>query len=121
MAAPARSSTVSGSIKGIAFLLVSGLLVYAGIQYGGPWFRYYLFKSDVSDMVRFPAPDAYALKTEIMGKAKADHVPLSADNLKVTGRRWRFRALASWKETADFFGWFRREFTFSFDENAEAP
>ncbi len=109
------------SIKGLFCLLVSGLLVYAAVQYGRPWFRYYLFKSDVSDMVRFPVQDADALKADIMEKAKDVHVPLSPENLSVSGSKWRFRAAASWSAGADFFGHYRREFNFTFDENAEAP
>ncbi|MDA8387588.1 MAG: hypothetical protein M0Z58_02850 [Nitrospiraceae bacterium] len=112
---------MSGSIKGFACLLVFALLIYAAIRFGGPWFRYYLFKSDVSDMVRFPARSADVLKAEIMEKAKEDHVPLSPDNLTVAGRPWRYRAAATWQESADIFGRYRREFTFTFDENAEAP
>ncbi len=97
------------------------MLIYAALQYGRPWFRYYLFKSDVTGMVRFPAQDAGTLKAEILEKAAKDHVPLSPENLSVSGRQWHFRAVASWSDSADIFGHYRRQFNFSFDENAEAP
>lgn len=107
--------------KRLFCLAAFGILVYSGVQYAKPWYRYILLKSAVSDMVKFPAQDADTLKAEILTKAEKYNVPLPPGNLMVTGQQYHYKAAASWTDSVDIFGLYHRDLAFSFDESSGTP
>ncbi len=92
--------------------------LYAGSQYGMPYFRYYRLKSDVSEIVRFPGYSAADIKARILEKAAEDGVTLDPDDVYVQVYGQHFDAQASWSEEVDLFGRYKRRLNFAFDVNA---
>ncbi len=92
--------------------------LYVGSQYGLPYFRYYRFKSDVSDMVKFPGSSAEDIKARILEKAAQDGVALDPDDVHVRANGLHFEAQASWSEEVNLFDRYKKQLNFAFDVNA---
>ncbi|MDA8091215.1 MAG: hypothetical protein M0Z61_13485 [Nitrospiraceae bacterium] len=110
---------MSGWIKGLFWFGIFFAAVYAGAQYGLPYFRYYRLKSDAADIVKFPINSADEVKAKIVEKAAEDGVPLDPANVSVQPDGSHFDAQANWSETVDLFGRYQKQLNFAFDVNAE--
>ncbi|MDA8085702.1 MAG: hypothetical protein M0Z75_03295 [Nitrospiraceae bacterium] len=111
---------MSGWTKGLFCFGVFVAVLYAGIQFGMPYFRYYQFKSDASDIVMFPGFSADDIKAKIVAKAAEDGVmTLDPGNVSVQADGRHYDAQASWSVPVDVYGYYHRQLDFSFDVNAE--
>ncbi len=92
-------------------------LVYSGIMFGMPYYKYLIFKSDVHDMLHFEQLyNADRIKAAILKKAAELNVPLTDENLSVLGDRENFIISANWTEQVVLFrGYFKRTLNFSFE------
>lgn len=110
---------MSGWTKGFFCLGVFLAVLYAGAQYGMPYFKYYRFRSDASDIVKFPGYSADDIKAKIVEKAAEDGVTLDPGDVSVQPDGQHFDAQAAWSEKVNLFGRYRRQLNFAFDVNAE--
>jgi len=103
------------SLKALICISAVALAIYTGIMFGQPYYKAYLFESDVRDMIRFELQGADKLKEQILDKAKKQKVPLKSKDLLVEGESEGFRARASWFEEVNILNKYRRKLKFSFD------
>ena len=72
-----------GFIKVAFILAVLALCVYAGIQFGAPYYKYSVFKSDAKEITRVGLGDVKRTQTMLFEKAQELKLPLEEDDISV--------------------------------------
>jgi hypothetical protein len=102
-----------GFIKFVFITLVLVFLIYSGIQFGMPFYRYSAFKSDAKEIARISLGNVNRAKEDIFDRAKELNVPLEEDNLIVTRGENTVHVKASWSETVDILGLYQKQLDFT--------
>lgn len=100
----------------IKFVFVTGLLaflVYAGIKFGMPHYRYSAFKSDTKGIARIFTGDTEKTKELIFERAMELKIPLKEEDIVVTKTERRVIIRTSWSETVDLLGLYQKKFNFA--------
>ena len=100
------------------FIFVLGLivfLVYAGIQFGMPYYRYSAFKTDAKELARISMGDLEKTKAQIVEKANELNLPLKASGIEVTNSGKGVRVKASWSENVSILGLYQKTLNFNLD------
>lgn len=100
------------------FILVTALLialVYAGINFGIPYYKHSVFRSDVKELARISLGDTEKTRTQIFERAQELKLPLDAKDIVVTRTDKTVRVRTSWEETVDLMGFYQKTLTFSVD------
>lgn len=103
------------TLKRLIWIAVLGLAVYSGYMFGMPYYRYYAFKSDAADMVRFRITDVQEMKEKVLEKAKDYGVPVDEGAIQI----WKteegdYRMKASWFEDVNILGVYKKRLMFDF-------
>lgn len=106
----------NGFIKFIFTMLVLASLVYAGLKFGMPYYRYSAFKSDTKELARISIGDTEKTRAQIFERAQELKLPLEENDIKVTKTVRGVRVQASWPETVDLLGLYQKKFNFAVDE-----
>jgi hypothetical protein len=104
-----------GFIKVAFILAVLALCVYAGIQFGTPYYRYSVFKSDAKEIARIGLGDVKRTQTMLFDKAKELKLPIEEEDISVAVTDKRVLVKTSWSETVDLFGIYQKELNFNID------
>jgi hypothetical protein len=104
-----------GFIKVAFILAVLVLCIYAGFQFGTPYYRYSVFKSDAKEIARVGLGDVKRTQTMLFDRAKELRLPLEEDDLSVVVTDKRVLVKTSWSETVNLFGIYQKELRFSID------
>lgn len=102
----------------IKFIFVTGLLaflIYAGIKFGMPYYRYSAFKSDAKELARISTGDTEKTKAQIFERAQELKLPLEEKKIEVTKTGRGVRVQTSWSETVDVLGLYQKKFNFAID------
>jgi hypothetical protein len=105
-----------GFIKFIFIILALASLVYAGLKFGMPYYKYSAFKSDTKELARISIGDTEKTKAQIFERAQELKLPLEENDIKVTKTAIGVRVQASWSETVDLLGLYQKKFNFAVDE-----
>ncbi|MEW6419831.1 MAG: hypothetical protein AB1480_17240 [Nitrospirota bacterium] len=100
----------------IKFIFVTGLLaflVYAGIKFGMPFYRYSAFKSDAKELARISTGDTEKTKAQIFERAMELKIPLKEEDIVVTKTERRVIVRTSWSEIVDIVGVYQKKLDFS--------
>jgi hypothetical protein len=100
-------------IKKVIILAVIILAIYTGIQFGTPYYHYYIFKSDMEELSTVPL-HMKELRERIMTIANDYNIPVDPNNVVITGDR-PYNILISWDETVNMFDYYKKTFYFSVD------
>lgn len=105
-----------GFIKSILWVGIMALLIYSGMQFGMPHYKYAAFKHDVSDIAKVGLGNLDIIKTQMFESAQRHNVPVKekAISVKLVGDN-RIQVTASWKEQVDLFGLYQHTFYFELD------
>jgi hypothetical protein len=106
----------NGFIKFIFVILVLASLVYAGLKFGMPYYRYSAFKSDVKELARISIGETQKTKAQIFERAQELNLPLEENDITVVNTVKGVRVRASWSETVDLLGLYQKKFNFAVDE-----
>ena len=101
--------------KSLLILAVLALCVYAGLQFGTPYYRYSVFKSDAKEIARVGLGDVKRTKTMLFDRVKELKLPIEEDDISVVVTDKRVLVKTSWSETVDLFGIYQKELNFSID------
>lgn len=104
-----------GFIKFFFVVLVLAFLVYAGIEFGMPYYKYSAFKSDVKELARVSVGDIEKTKVQILGRAQELKIPITAEDIQVTKAEKMVKVRASWSETVDMLGVYQKTLNFRID------
>ncbi len=102
-------------IKKFAYVVTFIFVVYTGFQFGMPYYRYYAFRTDVADYVKFKyrnKDDISALKSKILEKALDLGIPISANHIKAEHIEGGYWVIVQWQETVDILGQYQKTLHF---------
>jgi hypothetical protein len=104
-----------GFIKVALTLTILALLVYAGIEFGRPYYKYSALKSDAKEIARITIGEVERAKEQVLERAQELKIPLTEDKITVTKTEKTVRIRTSWSETVDFLGLYQKTFHFKID------
>jgi hypothetical protein len=105
-----------GSIKGFFWLFVLVAIVFVGISFSKPYYRYYLLGSHTRDFLKTDIGDINAIRKNIMDNAAELNAPLDENDLEVVLERKIIKVRATWSETVDFWGYYQKKLDFVMEE-----
>lgn len=97
-----------GFIKFVFVTAVIAFLVYAGIQFGMPYFRYSSFKSDARELARISLGDVEKTRIQLFERAQELKIPIEEKAIMVTKTQKTVRVNISWSETVDLLGLYQK-------------
>lgn len=101
-----------GSITTWLFLLVFIALVFVGISFGKPYFRYNTLRSHTKDILSSEISSLPAIREQVLQEAKELNVPLQDENLEVTKVNKIIKVKATWSETVNFWDYYKKQLDF---------
>jgi len=104
-----------GYIKFVFTVLVIGLLVYTGIQFGIPYYKYSAFKYDVKDIIRINLGHVAKTRENLFERAKEVKIPIEEEDISVVNMGKTVRVKTSWSETVDLLGLYQKQLNFTID------
>jgi hypothetical protein len=104
-----------GVVKVVLILALLVFCVYAGLQFGTPYYRYSAFKSDAKEIARIGLGDVARTKTMLFERAKELKLPLEEEDISVKVTDKTVRINTSWSETVDLLGVYQKELNFTVD------
>ncbi len=106
----------SGSIKGLFWLIILAAVVFVGISFSKPYYRYYTLGSHTRDFLKTDVGDITAIRKNIMDNAAELKVPLDEKDLEVVVVNKIIKVKATWSETVDFWGYYQKRLDFVMEE-----
>ncbi len=101
-----------GFITTFLLLLVLGAVVFVGISFGKPYFRYNTLRSHTKDILSSEISALPVIKEEVLKDAKELNVPLKEENLEVTMQNKIIKVKATWSETVNFWDYYKKRLDF---------
>ncbi len=105
-----------GFIKGLFLLFLLVAIIFLGISFGKPYYRYYVLSSHTRDLLKTEIGNVDAIKKKIMEDAVELNVPLNENDLEVKIQNKIVRVKGAWSETVDFWGYYQKTFDFTMEE-----
>ncbi len=104
-----------GYIKSVLSIALLIFIVYAGLQFGMPYYRHSAFKTDAKELARISIGDPEKTRVQIFERAQELKLPLEEKDIVVTKSTRGTRVQASWSETVDILGIYQKTFDFTVD------
>ena len=105
-----------GSVKGLFCLSVLVAIVFVGISFAKPYYRYYTLGSHTRDFLKTDIGDIEAIRKNVMKDAEELKVPLDEEDLEVVVVNKIIKVKAAWSETVDFWGYYQKKIAFAMEE-----
>ena len=103
-------------MRKIIWLLIFSLLVYSGIKFGMPYYRYVAFKSEIKEIARIsPGLKDDEIRNRVFERAQELNVPIEKDDIELSITEKTVQINTSWFEVVDILGQYRKTLTFSVD------
>jgi hypothetical protein len=104
-----------GFIKGFLSILIVVALIFVGISFGKPYYRYNTLRSRTKDFLYTDPRQLETIKAHVLADAAELHIPLSADNVEVSlnDATKVKKVKATWSETVDFWGYYQKTLDFA--------
>ncbi len=102
----------------LKFIFVTGIivfLIYAGIQFGIPFYKYSAFKSDAKELARISTGEVERTRSQIFERAQELKLPLEEKDIVVTISGNVVCVKTSWSETVDILGLYQKTLNFNVD------
>ena len=103
-------------MRKIIWLLILSFLVYSGIKFGMPYYRYVAFKSEVKEMVKISIGlKEDEIKNRVFERAQELKIPIQKDDIELFTTEKMVQIRTSWFEVVDILGLYRKTLIFSID------
>lgn len=107
-----------GFFKFVFVLALIAFLMYAGLQFGMPFYRYTSFRSDAEQIARISiGGDVDKIRAQVFEQAQEVNIPIKEQEIEVTKTTRGTRVKTAWSETVDILGIYQK--TFDFKINVE--
>lgn len=104
-----------GFIKPLLSLGILAILIYSGIQFGIPYYRYSAFKSEVKEITRVGLGNIEKIKAEVYEAAKNFKIPIEEKEIIVIRKKNTVQVQAAWSADVDIFGLYQKTLNFTID------
>lgn len=105
-------SNEKGFIKFVFFMIVLAFIVYAGLKFGMPYYRYSAFKSEVKEIARISIGNVEKTRAQIFERAMELKLPLTEEGIQVTKTEKTVIVRTAWSETVDMLGVYQKKLNF---------
>jgi adenine-specific DNA methylase len=105
-----------GSVMGIFWLFILVAFVFVGISFSKPYYRYYTLGSHTRDFLKSDIGNIEAIRKDVMDNAAELKVPLDEKDLEVVMVNKIIKVKATWSETVDFWGYYKKKIDFAMEE-----
>lgn len=105
-----------GSVKGLFCLSVLVAIVFVGISFAKPYYRYYTLGSHTRDFLKTEIGNIDKIRQNVMSDAEELKVPLDEEDLEVVKEGKIIKIKATWSETVDFWGYYQKKIDFVMEE-----
>jgi len=106
-------------MRKIIWLLILSFLVYSGIKFGMPYYRYVAFKSEVKEMTKVSVGlKDEEIKNRVFERAQELKIPIQRDDIELFTTEKMVQIRTSWFEVVDILGLYRKTLIFSIDSTA---
>ena len=104
-------------MRKIIWLLVLAFLIYTGVQFAKPYYRYLAFKSDTKEIARVSVElkKEDEIRKQVFERAQELKIPIDKDDIEISMTDKMVRIRTSWFEVVDILGIYRKTLTFSID------
>lgn len=108
-------------IKKLVYLVVFVFVIYSGVMFGMPYYRYYAFKTDAADIARFQykgrtdEEKISQMKAALLEKAEALGVPIGEKHIDVERTETGYLVTIQWQETVDLLGQYQKTLPFEIE------
>ena len=103
-------------MRKIIWLLILSFLVYSGIKFGMPYYRYVAFKSEVKEMTKVSVGlKDEEIKNRVFERAQELKIPIQKDDIELFTTEKMVQIRTSWFEVVDILGLYRKTLIFSID------
>ncbi len=104
-------------VKKLAVIVSILFVVYCVFMFGMPYYRYYAFKTDAADIVRFQYVGSERQRMEKLEKELIERgldvgLPIGVQNVTVKPTETGLWAKIKWKETVDILGQYQKTLEF---------
>jgi preprotein translocase subunit SecF len=105
-----------GFFKVVFVLLLIAFFMYAGFQFGMPFYRYTSFKTEAKEIARVSVSgDVERTKAQVFERAQELNIPLKEKDIEVIKTTRGMRVKTAWAEEVDILGIYQKTFDFSID------
>lgn len=104
-----------GFIKPLLVIAIMAFLVYSGIQFGVPYYRYSAFKSEAKEIARIELGQVEKTRAQIFEAAQNQKIPIEAEDIQITKKTNTIRIQTSWSVDVDILGLYQRTLHFTVD------
>jgi len=105
-----------GFFKFVFVLALIAFLIYAGFQFGIPFYRYTSFKSDAEQIARMSvAMDIARTRAQVFERAQEANIPIKEQDIEVIKTVRGTRIKTGWSETVDILGIYQKTYDFKID------
>ena len=105
-----------GSVMGFFWLIILAAVVFVGISFSKPYYRYYTLGSHTRDFLKSDIGNIEAIRKDVMDNAAELKVPLDEKDLEVVMVNKIIKVKATWSETVDFWGYYQKKIDFAMEE-----
>jgi len=102
-------------LKSLLCLGVTVLAIYSGFMFGLPYYRFYAFRSDARDVIKFSARTTDDMRANLLKKAREYGVPLGEAGMEVSTVEGGYWARLKWTEEVDMLVLYHKTLAFSFE------
>jgi hypothetical protein len=104
-----------GFIKPLLVIAIMAFLIYSGIQFGIPYYRYSAFKNEAKEIARLELGQVEKTRAQIYEAAQSQKIPIEAEDIQITKKTHTTRVQTSWSVDVDIFGLYHRTLNFTVD------
>ncbi len=104
-----------GYFKFIFVVALIAFLIYAGLEFAMPYYRYSAFRTDAKELARISVGEAEKTKAQIFERARELSLPLEVRDIEVRKTEKGMRVRTAWSETVYIFGQEAHTFNFKID------
>jgi hypothetical protein len=102
-----------GYFKFVLTVIILALCAYLGIQFGMPYYRYSVFKSDAKEITRISLGEVEKTKALLFERAQELKLPIEENTISVKVKDKSVYVSTSWSETVDLFGIYQKDLNFA--------
>ena len=101
-----------GYLKATIYILVFVFAGYTGYSFAVPQYKYYSFKTDAADIIKFNIKREEDIKAKLLQRALDLGIGISARDIIVERRDRGFFGRITWSETVDILGQYQKTYHF---------
>lgn len=104
-------------MRKIIWLLIFVFLIYSGVKFGMPYYRYLAFKSDTKEIAKISIVlhDEEKIRNRVLESAEELKIPIQKEDIELSVTPTIVRIQTSWIEVVDILGIYQKSLSFSVD------